>query len=177
MQDVTKRIGICRTTPTAPDASVHARYVPRMERNDPSDPKARQGFARWLREQLEIRGYDLSARGGGRTKFADESGIGRATISRILSGHGTTTDTATLARIAETLHISLGEVLVRAGILNPNELTAINTPAPGSRRITPDQAADELGIKDVQGRRLFIALAQTLQRTPPPDDADRAAEN
>ncbi|MFI5993131.1 helix-turn-helix domain-containing protein [Streptomyces sp. NPDC051362] len=147
-----------------------------MERNDRSDAKAKEDFAHWLRQQLETRGFDLGIRGGGQSRFAEEAGIGRATISRILSGQGAT-DTAVLARLAEALHISLGEVLVRAGILNPSELTAINEPAAGTRRITPEQAAEELGIKDPQGRRVFVALAQTLQRTPPPDDAESAAES
>ncbi|MEU9141676.1 helix-turn-helix transcriptional regulator [Streptomyces sp. NPDC048404] len=147
-----------------------------MERNDRSDARAREGFALWLRQQLETRGFDLGIRGGGQSRFAEESGIGRATISRILSGQGAT-DTAVLARLAEALHTPLGEVLVHAGILNPQELTAINDPAAGPRRITPDQAADELGIQDAHNRRLFIAMAQTLQRTPPPDDAERAAEH
>jgi transcriptional regulator with XRE-family HTH domain len=147
-----------------------------MERTSPTDEQARADFAQWLRQQLESRGFDLRIRGGGQTRFAEESGIGRSTISRILSGQGAT-DTAVLARLAEALHISLGQVLVRAGILGPSELSAVNEPSAGGRRITPDQAADELGIADPQQRRLFLAMTQTLQRTPPPDDAQRAAEH
>jgi transcriptional regulator with XRE-family HTH domain len=147
-----------------------------MERTSPTDEQARADFALWLRQQLESRGFDLGIRGGGQSRFAEESGIGRATISRILSGQGAT-DTAVLARLAEALHISLGEVLVRAGILNPSELTAVNNPPAGARRITPDQAADELGITDAQQRRLFLAMTQTLQRTPPPEDSQRTAEH
>jgi transcriptional regulator with XRE-family HTH domain len=147
-----------------------------MERTSPTDERARADFALWLRQQLESRGFDLGIRGGGQSRFAEESGIGRATISRILSGQGAT-DTAVLARLAEALHISLGEVLVRAGILNPSELTAVNNPPAGARRITPDQAADELGITDAQQRRLVLAMTQTLQRTPPPEDSQRTAEH
>jgi transcriptional regulator with XRE-family HTH domain len=143
-----------------------------MERDD---QKARDAFANWLREQLELRGYDLGVRGGGQTRFAEDSGIGRATISRILSGQGAT-DTAVLAKLAEALHIKLSEVLVRAGILDKNELSAIQEPSPGSRRITPDQAADELGIVDPQSRRLFKNMTETLQRTPP-RGTQRAAGN
>ncbi|MFE7853713.1 helix-turn-helix domain-containing protein [Streptomyces sp. NPDC057403] len=139
-----------------------------MERKErPSDQEARADFGLWLRQQLETRGYDLGIRGGGQTRFAEESGIGRATISRILSGQGAT-DTKVLGQLAAALHIPLGEVLVRAGILDPSELRAVQEPpAPGERRITPEQAADELGLTDEHRRRLFVNMTQTLQRTPP----------
>jgi transcriptional regulator with XRE-family HTH domain len=141
-----------------------------MERTDQTDAEMRakrKAFGDWLRQQLESRGYDLGPRGGGQTRFAEDSGLGRATISRILSGQGAT-DTGVLAQLAKALHIPLGEVLVRAGILNPGELSAVQTPpAPGTRRITAEQAADELGITDATQRALFVNMTHTLQRTPP----------
>lgn len=140
------------------------------------DQKAAQRFGDWLRDQLTRRGYDLGIRGGGQSRFAEDSGIGRATISRILNGSGAT-DTRVLALLAEALHLPLGEVLVRAGILDVSELSAVQAPDPGERRITPEQAADELGIHDPQGRAVFIATTQALQRTTPPGDAqNRAAD-
>lgn len=139
---------------------------------------AARHFAAWLREQLIARGYDLGIRGGGQTKFAEDSGIGRPTISRMLAGHGTA-DTRTLALLADALRLPLPAVLVAAGILTESELSAVRTPTPGASRITPEQAADELGILDEQSRRLFVNMAATLQRTSPPatGDADRAAES
>ncbi|WHM36285.1 helix-turn-helix transcriptional regulator [Streptomyces sp. BPTC-684] len=144
-----------------------------MERTTRATPHQ---FAAWLHDQLTRRGYDLRPRGGGQTRFADDSRIGRATISRILSGQGAT-DTRILALLSEALRLPLGEVLVRAGILDESELRAVQDPTPGSRRITPEQAADELGIDDGQSRRLFISMTETLQRTPPPNHGEgRAAE-
>ncbi|MEV4036404.1 helix-turn-helix domain-containing protein [Streptomyces umbrinus] len=140
-----------------------------MERKDQATP---QQFAEWLRQQLTRRGYDLRPRGGGQTRFADDSGIGRATISRLLSGQAGATDTRVLALLAEALHVPLGEVLVQAGVLSPQELGAVRQPTQGSRRITPEQAADELGIQDEQARRLFVNMAETLQRTPPPTNGE-----
>ncbi|MFD7107715.1 XRE family transcriptional regulator [Streptomyces celluloflavus] len=143
-----------------------------MERNE----KTAQEFAAWLRDQLTRRGYDLSSRGGGQTRFAEHSGIGRATINRILHSHGAT-DTRILALLADALHLPLGEVLVRAGILTEAELGAVRDPST-PRRITPEQAADELGIADDQARRLFVSMTETLQRTPPPGKGeDHLAEN
>lgn len=126
-----------------------------------------QQLATWLREQLTRRGYDLSPRGGGQTRFAEDSGIGRATISRMLGGHGAT-DTRVLGQLAAALEVPLGEVLVRAGILDERELARVRDPQPGTRRITPEEAADELGIVDSHARRLFLSMVETLQRTPPP---------
>ncbi|MFB6846243.1 helix-turn-helix domain-containing protein [Streptomyces sp. NPDC056373] len=135
-----------------------------MERNEA------QTFADWLREQLTRRGYDLSARGGGQTRFAEESGIGRATVSRMLGGQGTQHDTRILGQLAAALRVPLGEVLVRAGVATDEELGRIANPDPGPRPITPEQAADELGIQDPQARRLFVSMVETLQRTPPPHE-------
>ncbi|MHA4819360.1 helix-turn-helix domain-containing protein [Streptomyces aculeolatus] len=120
-------------------------------------------FAVWLRDQLTRRDYDLGLRGGGQTKFAADSGISRATISRMLSGQGAT-DTRVLALLAEALHLPLSDILVRAGILTADELGAVQHPSPGTRRITPDEAADELGITDEQSRDLFRSMTETLQR-------------
>jgi transcriptional regulator with XRE-family HTH domain len=140
-----------------------------MERNEGA-----QQLAAWLRDQLTRRGYDLGPRGGGQSRFAQESGLGRATVSRMLGGQGAT-DTRVLAQLAAALHVPLGEVLVRAGIATDNDLARIAEPEPGARRITPEQAADELGISDDQARRLFVSMVETLQRTPPPTE-QRSAE-
>lgn len=124
-------------------------------------------FAKWLRDQLTSRNYDLGPRGGGQGKFAKDSKISGATVSRMLGGHGAT-DTRVLALLAEALHLPLSDVLVRAGILDEDELKAVRQPELGARRITPEQAATELGIEDDQARRVFISMTQTLQRQPPP---------
>lgn len=134
-----------------------------------ADPRA---FANWLRAQLVSRGYDLGPRGGGQTRFSDDSGIGRATVSRMLGGQGAT-DTRVLALLAKALHLPLGEVLVRAGILDESELQAVRHPAPAGPRITPEEAAAELGIQDEQARRLFVSMTQTLQR----NQGDNVAEH
>lgn len=128
--------------------------------------KKAETFPDWLRDQLTRRGYDVtSPRGGGQTRFAERSGISRATVSRLLRGEGTT-DIQTLTLLAEALSRPLSDVLVRAGVLDERELRAAQHP-PGDRRITPEEAADELGITDPQARAVFISMTETLQRNPP----------
>ncbi|MEV6073994.1 helix-turn-helix transcriptional regulator [Streptomyces sp. NPDC052069] len=129
-------------------------------------------FGEWLRDQLTQRGYDLSGlRSGGKSAFAAASGISASTVGRMLRGDHVT-DTRVLALLAQSLEIPLGEVLVRAGILDAAELRAVQDPSTSGRRITVEQAADQLGIEDDQSRRLFASMTRTLQRKPPPDTGE-----
>lgn len=118
-------------------------------------------LARWLTGQLTARGYDLSVRGGGRTKFADDTGISRATISRILSGHGSN-DVAILNAIADRLGIPRITVLIEAGLITDADLNAPRPP------ITDAEAARELGLDDRE-TELFISYLDTIRRTRPAD--------
>lgn len=123
---------------------------------------ASAAFARWLHDALVARDYDLGMRGGGKQGFADASGIPRPTVSRMLAGRQQT-DPATLSKVAAALKVPFVEVLVEAGVVTPAEVEAIRTPS-GSRRLTAEQAADELGITDQQARIIFGGLVETLQR-------------
>ncbi|MFB6618910.1 helix-turn-helix domain-containing protein [Streptomyces sp. NPDC085524] len=134
-----------------------------MERNSSSNRFTPQEFADWLRSELIGRQYDLRPRGGGQTKFAEDSGIGRATVSRILSGQGAT-DTRVLGLLSDALHLPLPEVLVHAGIIERPDLAAAEDPGAAPRRITPEQAADQLGLTDPQARRVFLSMTETLLR-------------
>ena len=142
-----------------------------------SDRRA-AALANWLQQELTNRGYDISGpRSGGKSAFAAASGISPSTVGRLLRGDNVT-DTRVLALLAAALQVPLGEVLVRAGVLNENELRAVQHPTTGPRSITPEQAADELGITDDQARRVFVSMTHTLQRQPPPDTGEgNLAEN
>lgn len=149
-----------------------------MKNNNHGQAATERAFAAWLHDQLTRRGYDLSGlRSGGKSAFAADSGISPSTVGRLLRGDNVT-DTRVLGLLAKALHVPLGEVLVRAGILDERELAIVRDPQPGERRITPEQAADELGITDEQARRVFVSMTETLQRTPPPGaGAQRRAEH
>ncbi|MGI5252808.1 helix-turn-helix domain-containing protein [Actinacidiphila glaucinigra] len=137
--------------------------------NRKSDTAA-QAFAEWLHTKLTARGYDLTGpRSGGKSRFSEDSGLSPSTVGRLLRAEPVT-DTDVLARLAAALGVPLGEILVRAGVLSEDELGAVRAPDTGPRRITPEDAAAELGITDPQARRLFISMTETLQRTPRPSD-------
>ncbi|WP_326797483.1 helix-turn-helix domain-containing protein [Streptomyces sp. NBC_01808] len=139
-----------------------------MKNTKRDDGDRAKRFADWLRDQLTRRGYDLSGpRSGGKSAFAEHSGISASTVGRMLRGDKIT-DTRVLGLLAQALGEPLSDILVRAGIITADELGAVQRPSPGDRRITPEQAADELGITDAQSRRVFVSMAETLQRTQPP---------
>lgn len=149
-----------------------------MERtNQPGNDRATpQEFAAWLRDQLERRGYDLRPRGGGQTRFATDSGIGQASISRMLRGQGVP-ETRVLETLADTLDLPLAEVLVAAGILTRDVLHAIRQQGPRTDPLTPEAAAEELGITDPQKVELFVSMTETLRKQRAENGEGNVAEN
>jgi transcriptional regulator with XRE-family HTH domain len=134
-------------------------------------------FATWLTQRLEAKGYNLSGpRSGGRTAFAEDSGISPSTVTRLLRGE-MPTDTRILRTLADAVGVPYPEVLVRAGVMTPEELADIQErrPAPG-RRMTPEEAADELGITDPAERKVFVNMTKTLSRSAPNDGEQQLAE-
>ncbi|MFG7946327.1 helix-turn-helix domain-containing protein, partial [Streptomyces cacaoi] len=75
-------------------------------------------LAAWLHDQLTRRGYDLGPRGGGRSRFAETSGISPSSVGRLLRGDPVT-DIRVLELLARALGTPLGEILIRAGVLHP----------------------------------------------------------
>jgi transcriptional regulator with XRE-family HTH domain len=142
------------------------------------DARASAEFGRWLTRLLEAKGYNLSGpRSGGRTAFAEDSGLSASTVSRLLRGE-MPTDTRILRTLAEAIDVPYPEVLVRAGVMTSEELAAIQDrrrPAPG-RRLTPEEAADELGITDPAERKVFVSMTQALSRSAPNDGEHKLAE-
>ncbi|HEY1179255.1 MAG TPA: helix-turn-helix transcriptional regulator [Phytomonospora sp.] len=150
-----------------------------MEQSNPqgNDRATPAEFARWLRDQLERRDYDMRPRGGGQGRFATDSGIGAATISRILNGQGAQ-DIKVLEALASALGVPLAEVLVAAGVLSRPELAAVQNPTPRpDGPITPEQAAAEMGIDDPDDLEHFVNTAEFLIRRRARNRKGRAAEN
>ncbi|MGE9695950.1 helix-turn-helix domain-containing protein [Streptomyces sp. CH6] len=138
---------------------------------------AAEEFATWLRARLDERGYDLRPRGGGQSRFATDAGIGHGTVSRLLRGQAAP-ETRVLQLIAEALRVPLAEVLIAAGVITHDQLAAVQTRPPRPAPLTPEEAADELGIRDPQSRALFVSMTETLRTTRTKrSDGNDAAEN
>lgn len=89
-------------------------------------------FGVWLRREMERRGYELEGpRAGGRTRLAKETGLNLSIISRIL-GENRVPEVKALRRIAAVLAIPLTEMLVHAGVLEPDDVTQIQHPTQAS---------------------------------------------
>lgn len=87
-------------------------------------------FGVWLRREMERRGYELEGpRAGGRTRLAKETGLNLSIISRIL-GENRVPEVKALRAIASVLAIPITDMLVHAGVLEPDDVTQIQAPSP-----------------------------------------------
>lgn len=123
------------------------------------DPGREARFGEWLTQKLAELGYDLSPRGGGRAKFAEDTGVSPATIGRAVGGKKIP-EPRLLKLMAPVLGVSLGELLIRAGVTTEEEVQQAAAP-----RITPQQAAVQIGLTDPHLVRLFVSNTTELLRT------------
>ncbi|MEV2192907.1 helix-turn-helix transcriptional regulator [Streptomyces phaeochromogenes] len=120
-------------------------------------------FAGWIEGLLRVRGYDIdSPRGGGRSKLADDAGVHRAAVSRLLQRQSMP-DLETMRRIAAVLGVPLREMLIRSGRLTEDDLPVSDggRPAGGEDRpwLSAEEAALRMGVPP-ELRELFAKVAQ-----------------
>ncbi|MGW4030241.1 helix-turn-helix domain-containing protein [Streptomyces sp. NPDC004838] len=127
-------------------------------------------FAAWIEELIRRRGYDIdSPRGGGKSRLADEAGVHRAAITRLLQRQSMP-DLETTRRLAHVLDVPVRDMLIRSGRLTEQDLplpqAAEHAPQATERRLTLEEAAAGLGIPADQ-REIFIKVAgQFLPSAP-----------
>lgn len=122
-------------------------------------------FTAWIEGVIRRQGYDIdSPRGGGKSRLADEAGVHRAAITRLLQGQSMP-DLETMRRLAHVLRVPVRDMLIKSGRLTEEDL-----PLPGLPRDVPpaeeaapsaltlEQAAAGLGIPPDQ-RDMFIRVA------------------
>jgi len=120
-------------------------------------------FAGWIEGVLRVRGYDIdSPRGGGRSKLADDAGVHRAAVSRLLQRQSMP-DLETMRRIAAVLGVPLREMLIRSGRLTEDDLPVSDGGRPGGGEDRPwlsvEEAALRMGVPP-ELRELFAKVAQ-----------------
>ncbi|WP_404959063.1 helix-turn-helix domain-containing protein [Streptomyces sp. 147326] len=118
-------------------------------------------FVAWLKAMLERRGY---AGIGSQRRFAKDSGLSQATLSRALQRSGTP-NVQTLETLSQALRVPLPELLVRAGVIRQQDLDALRRVAP--EPLTTEQAAAELGITSPDGVAAFDRTVRGLRATEP----------
>ncbi|MFE7121472.1 helix-turn-helix domain-containing protein [Streptomyces sp. NPDC057654] len=119
-------------------------------------------FAAWMEDLMRSRGYDIDhPRGGGRSKVADDAGVHRAAVTRLLQRQSMP-DLTTMRGLARALDVPVRDVLIRSGKLTEDDLplpvaaSSRHSTADG-RRVTLEEAAKLLGIPD-ERRALFLQV-------------------
>ncbi|MGK5642522.1 helix-turn-helix domain-containing protein [Streptomyces sp. URMC 126] len=123
-------------------------------------------FASWVEDLMRERGYDIdSPRGGGRTRLAEDAGVHRAAVTRLLQRQSMP-DLETMRGLARVLGVGLRDMLIRSGRASESELplpgAGREEPAAGGRgRVTPEEAAALLGIPGSH-RRQFVEMTEMI---------------
>ncbi|MDX3640628.1 helix-turn-helix domain-containing protein [Streptomyces sp. MB09-02B] len=130
-----------------------------------SDAGHIDAFAAWMEGVMRARGYDIdSPRGGGKTRLAEDAGVHRAAITRLLQRQSMP-DLETMRGLSRALGVPVRDVLIRSGKLTEQDLPQAPAPAPGTGPLSPEQAASALGIPEHR-RTAFIQLTERLRQPP-----------
>lgn len=131
-----------------------------------SDAGHIDAFAAWMEGLMRARGYDIdSPRGGGKTRLAEDAGVHRAAVTRLLQRRSMP-DLETMRGLSRALGVPVRDVLIRSGKLTEQDLPLPPTPAgTGIPTLSPEQAASALGIPEHR-RPAFIQLTERLRQPP-----------
>ncbi|MEU6990661.1 helix-turn-helix domain-containing protein [Streptomyces sp. NPDC046465] len=99
---------------------------------------------------MRERGYDIdSPRGGGKSKLADDAGVHRAAVSRLIQRQSMP-DLETMRRLAAVLGVPLRDMLIRSGRLSESDLPIVAARGGESddapRLLSPEEAARRMGV-------------------------------
>lgn len=139
--------------------------MPKQQGQGASPPNAK--FARFVDQAARRAGYDMDRGGSGRAELAKAMGMTVWPIGRWLSGDALPKP-ENFPRLAAALRVSVHDLLAAAGIYDQAD-TGANQPnganqdvrsGPGADPVTPDAAADLLGITHPVARRMLIQNMQ-----------------
>lgn len=122
-------------------------------------PTKAQRFAAAVGPAAERAGYSGF---GSKSRLARDTGMTESSISRMLLGQSIP-DPKFFEPLANAIDISVQTLLVEAGIISERALTETSQSQVRSP-ITPETAADELGITDPVDREMFFATIERLRR-------------
>ncbi|MFF7437948.1 helix-turn-helix domain-containing protein [Streptomyces sp. NPDC008122] len=131
-------------------------------------------FAGWVEGLMRQCGYDIdSPRGGGKSRIADEAGVHRAAVTRLLQRQSMP-DLETMRRIAPLLGVSVRDMLIRSGRVTPEELPmAADLLPPSDWQPSMEDFARWLGVPD---ERMGVFVKVVNQFLEPDTDATDASE-
>lgn len=134
----------------------------------PSTPPGTPEWLTWFKGELTDRGYDVtSGRGGGRAQLARDTGLGIATISRVLDGAIPGYETQLV--LSRHLGIPVETFLIRTGkaartdFLEPGsetDQTGVSSP----KQLTPEEIAELAGVPE-DDRPWFATMIRRLRKS------------
>jgi transcriptional regulator with XRE-family HTH domain len=133
---------------------------------DGTPTRARQ-FAAIVVPAAERAGYTGH---GAKAQFARDTGMVESGVTRMWQGKSLP-EARFYPAIAEAVHLDLRTLLVEGGVLTPESLQSLSETdrSQVGSSLTPEEAADRLGIRDEVGRQLLYATIERLKRLE--DDA------
>lgn len=122
-------------------------------------------FAAWIERLMRLRDYDIdSPRGGGKSKLADDAGVHRAAVSRLLQRQSMP-DLETMRRLAGVLDVPLRDMLIRSGRLSEDDLPIAASRGgqdeEGAQLLSPEEAALRMGVPP-ELRELFVRVTKAF---------------
>ncbi|GAA2913808.1 hypothetical protein GCM10020221_06880 [Streptomyces thioluteus] len=119
-------------------------------------------FASWVEDLMRRRGYDIdSPRGGGRSRLAEDAGVHRAAVTRLLQRQSLP-DLETMRALARVLGVGLRDMLIQSGRVEPEDLPLPDAEERNKgKRVTPAQAAELLGVPETH-RRQFVEMTEMI---------------
>ncbi|MFJ8345125.1 hypothetical protein ACIQ9J_01860 [Streptomyces sp. NPDC094153] len=129
---------------------------------DAPQPTRAQRFAAIVVPAAERAGYTGH---GAKARFSRDTGMPDSTVTRLWQGTALP-DARFYAKIADATGLNLGTLLVEGGVLSHESLHSLSETdqTQVGSSLTPEEAADRLGIKDEVGRQLFYATIERLKR-------------
>lgn len=118
-------------------------------------------FAAFVGDAARRAGYDIDGPRGDRARLARDSGMTPSSVGRMLSGDSIP-DPRFFEPLAHALHVHVRDLFIESGIISPETLAGYQSPQVRSR-ITPEEAADRLGLTDPIDRELFLGAVDRLR--------------
>jgi transcriptional regulator with XRE-family HTH domain len=102
---------------------------------------------------------------GAKARFAKDTGMADSTVTRLWQGKAIP-DSRFFQGIADVTGLYLGTLLVEAGLLSHEALQSLSETdrSQVGSALTPEEAADRLGITDDVGREVFFRTIDRLKR-------------
>jgi transcriptional regulator with XRE-family HTH domain len=141
-----------------------------VDMTDGTPTRARR-FANVVVPAAERAGYTGHGRNA---RLARATGMTESSVSRMWNGSAIP-DPRFFEPIAQAIGIHPGELFVEAGLLRPESLQSLSETDPSQvgSNLTPEEAADRLGIQDEVGRQMLYATIDRLKRLEDEQPADR----